>query len=78
MPEAPDTQMIMFHVPKEGKILEALEAIALLHTHLDRTLQLTIKSLTGITVRQAVAATRVRGLAYSNGPSAKACENVVG
>jgi hypothetical protein len=61
MPEAPDTRMIVFHVPEEGKILEALGAIALLHTHLDRALQLTIKSLTGITVRQAVDATAYEG-----------------
>ena len=52
--------MLNFHEP-EPDVLQAVGRIALRHSQLDHMLKLTIKSLSGITVQQALHATAFEG-----------------
>lgn len=55
-----DQRMMMFHIPSEP-ILVRLGTIALRHAHLDHILRMTIKSLTGVSIGQALDATAFEG-----------------
>jgi hypothetical protein len=50
-------KMIVFHVPSDERLLAAFGAIALRHEHMNHILKMTIKSLTGVTPGEAIAAT---------------------
>ncbi|HEX4333724.1 MAG TPA: hypothetical protein VH040_16425 [Usitatibacter sp.] len=52
-----------FEVPKDPEYLQALGLIAIRHAHLDRILQLTIKTLSGVTPQEALKATAYQGSA---------------
>jgi len=52
------TKFVGFHVPKDQALLAAFGEIALRHEHMNRILQMTIKSLAGITLSEALAATK--------------------
>jgi hypothetical protein len=49
--------MIMFHVPSDVRLLAAFGEVALRHEHMNHILKMTIKSLTGVTPAEAIAAT---------------------
>ena len=55
-----DQRMMTFHIPTEP-ILACLGTIALRHGHLDYILRMTIKSLAGVSIRQALDATAFEG-----------------
>jgi hypothetical protein len=48
---------IVFHIPDNPALLQAVGVVALRHAHLDHTLKMTIKTLTGVSVGEALAAT---------------------
>jgi hypothetical protein len=50
-------KMITFHVPSNERLLAAFGEVALRHEHMNHILKMTIKSLTGVTPAEAVAAT---------------------
>ena len=54
-------RIMMFHIPDDPKILEILGIISLRHAHLDYILRMTVKSLGGVTIRQALDATAFEG-----------------
>jgi len=54
-------QFMMFRIPKDAAILESLGRISLLHGHLDHMLRMTIKSIAGVEVEDAVDATIYEG-----------------
>lgn len=56
-----DYRMITFAIPSDAKLLEALGVISLRHAHLDHILRMTIKSLSGVDVQQALDATAFHG-----------------
>ena len=49
--------MISFHVPSDQRLLSAFGEVALRHEHMNHILKMTIKSLTGVTPSEAIAAT---------------------
>lgn len=49
--------MITFHVPSDQRLLAAFGEVALRHEHMNHVLKMTIKSLTGVTPAEALAAT---------------------
>jgi hypothetical protein len=49
--------MITFHVPSDQKVLAAFGEVALRHEHMNHVLRMTMKSLTGVTPAEAIAAT---------------------
>ncbi len=53
---APAARMIYYAIPEDQAILAKVGAIALRHSQLDHALVMTIKSLAGLTVNQAVDA----------------------
>jgi len=53
--------MATFHVPEEQAVLAAFGELALRHEHMNHILRMTIKSLTGVTVAEALAATKYEG-----------------
>ena len=57
------SRMIMFHIPDDPKILEALGTMALQHAQLDYILRMTIKTLGEVSVQQALDATAFGGSA---------------
>jgi len=52
------SRIIKFHVPSDQRLLAAFGEVALRHEHMNYVLKMTIKSLTGVTPTEAVAATR--------------------
>lgn len=50
-------KMISFHVPSDQGLLSAFGEVALRHEHMNHILKMTIKSLTGVTPGEAIAAT---------------------
>ena len=50
-------KMATFHVPSDQAILSAFGEVALRHEHMNPILKMTIKSLTGVTPGEALAAT---------------------
>ena len=46
--------MMIFYVPADRAILSGLARVALRHAHLERVLQMTIKELEGMTIREAL------------------------
>jgi hypothetical protein len=50
-------RMITFHVPSDQRVLAAFGEVALRHEHMNYVLRMTIKSLTGVTPAEAIAAT---------------------
>lgn len=50
-------KMISFHVPTDQSLLSAFGEVALRHEHMNHILKMTIKSLTGVTPGEAIAAT---------------------
>ena len=50
-------KMITFHVPADEHLLAAFGEVALRHEHMNHILKMTIKSLTGVTPAEALAAT---------------------
>jgi len=50
-------RMITFHVPSDERLLAAFGEVALRHEHMNHILKMTIKSLTGVTPGEALAAT---------------------
>lgn len=63
------TKLVTFHVPESTEVLAAVGEVALRHEHMNYALRMTIKSLAGVTVAEAIAATQyessrqLRGLA---------------
>ena len=49
--------MISFHVPQDREMLAAFGEVALRHEHMNHILKMTIKTLAGVTVDEAIAAT---------------------
>ena len=49
--------MITFHVPSDQSLLAAFGEVALRHEHMNHILRMTVKSLTGVTPAEALAAT---------------------
>ena len=58
-----DARMMMFHIPNDQNILTIIGIISLRHSHLDHVLRMTIKSLVGVTVEEALDATKYEGSA---------------
>jgi hypothetical protein len=56
--------MITFHVPSDEGLLAAFGQVALRHEHMNHILKMTIKSLTGVTPAEAIAATMFESSAY--------------
>ena len=48
---------MVFAVPEDAAWLQSLGVVTIRHGHLDRVLRLTIKTLAGVTVREAIDAT---------------------
>ncbi len=61
MHKSRDPKMMMFHIPEEPEIQETVGAITLRHSHLDHILRMTIKTLGGVTIQQALDATTFEG-----------------
>ena len=67
------SKLVALHIPTDRELLAAVGEVALRHEHMNYILRMTIKSLSGITATEAIAATkyessrqlrdRVRGLA---------------
>ena len=55
--------MMTFHVPDDSELLAALGTVSLRHSHLDHILRMTIKTLTDVTVEEALDATSFEGSA---------------
>ncbi len=55
--------MMILEVPKDPELLREFGTIAIRHAHLDRILQLTIKTLSGVKVEEAVLGTAGDGSA---------------
>ena len=53
--------MISFHVPDDQALLAAVSEVALRHEHLNYILRMTIKSLTGLRIDEAIDATSYDG-----------------
>ena len=53
--------MISFHVPADQALLAAVGEVALRHEHLNYILRMTIKSLTGLRIDEAIDATSYDG-----------------
>lgn len=51
----------MLHVPDDCDLLAAVGVVALRHAHLDHILRMTVKSLSGVTVREALDETSRAG-----------------
>lgn len=58
------TKMVSFHVPQDKDLLAAFGEVALRHEHMNHILKMTIKSLTGVTPSEALAATMYDSSAY--------------
>jgi len=52
------TKFVEFYVPNNQALLAAFGEIALRHEHMNRVLQMTIKTLAGITLTDVLAATK--------------------
>ena len=61
MDNSRDSKMMMFHIPEEPEILGTVGAITLRHSHLDHILRMTIKTLGGVSIEQALDATAFEG-----------------
>lgn len=53
--------MLMFYVPDDKELLAALGEVTLRHEHLNHILKMTIKSVAGLTVAEALDATQYEG-----------------
>lgn len=53
--------MIIFHVPKDKKLLTALGEVTLRHEHLNHILKMTIKSIAGLSPSEASYALKYEG-----------------
>ena len=56
-----DHRMMIPYIPDDPKILEALGTISLRHSFLDHILRMTVKSLTGISIQDAMDGTAFQG-----------------
>jgi hypothetical protein len=54
-------KMLMFYVPRDRELLAALGEVTLRHEHLSHILKMTIKSIAGLTVAEALDATQYDG-----------------
>lgn len=52
-----DTRFIFFAIPEDPEFLKAIGEVSLCHGHLDHMLKMTIKSLAGLLVEEALDAT---------------------
>lgn len=55
------TAMIVFAIPEDDSYLEALGTLAMRHAHLEHVLRMTIKTITGRNIPEALAVTARRG-----------------
>jgi len=55
------SKMLMFYVPENQELLAALGEVTLRHEHLNHILKMTIKSLTDLTIAEALDATQYEG-----------------
>jgi hypothetical protein len=55
------SKMLTFYLPADQRLLVALGKVALRHEHLNHILKMTIKSLAGLTVQEAIDATQYEG-----------------
>lgn len=55
------SKMLMFYVPDDRELLAALGEVTLRHEHLSHILKMTIKSIAGLTVAEALDATQYDG-----------------
>lgn len=55
------SKMMMFHVPDDEKLLAALGEVTLRHEHLNHILRMTIKTVAGLRVAEAIDATKYDG-----------------
>lgn len=63
MDNSRDSKMMMFHIPTDREILATVGTIALRHSHLDHILRMTVKTLAGVSIQQALDATAFEGSA---------------
>ena len=57
MANSNNSRMISFYIPQDAGLLGALGIIALRHAHLDHILRMTIKTLSNVSVQEALDAT---------------------
>jgi hypothetical protein len=55
------TKFVRFHVPEDQALLAAFGEMSLRHEHMNYILKMTIKTLAGITLAQALAETKYKG-----------------
>jgi hypothetical protein len=75
------SKMLMFYVPDDRELLAALGEVTLRHEHLSHILKMTIKSIAGLSVAEALDATQYDGarqLRGSNRTSRQAPQGVDG
>ncbi len=58
-----DPRMMMFYIPEDQDIQAVVGMISYRHSHLDYTLRMTIKTLTNVTIKEALDATKYEGSA---------------
>ncbi|MDA0656741.1 MAG: hypothetical protein O2912_10075 [Proteobacteria bacterium] len=63
MTEESNSSMMIFSVPNDPKVLSSIAKVTLRHSQLEYVLRMTIKSITGIEIQQALDATSREGAA---------------
>jgi hypothetical protein len=63
MSKISDSRMVGFHVPNDEKLLAAFGIVSIRHGHLDHILRMTVKTLTGVSLREAMDALAFEGSA---------------
>jgi len=58
MSSTPRPVMVTFYVPDDPELLQALGRVTIRHGHLDYVLRMTIKTLTGMSVNEAIEDTK--------------------
>jgi hypothetical protein len=59
--DTPAPKMMSFHIPEDSNLLGALGLVSLRHAHLDYILRMTIKSVAGVSIGEALDATAFAG-----------------
>lgn len=55
------SRMMVFHVPDDLDVLRAIAIVSIRHAHLDHMLRMTIRTLTGVEIDEALGATASAG-----------------
>jgi hypothetical protein len=59
--EGSTDRMVTFHIPEDPALLAAFGTVGLRHSQLDHMLRMTIKSLSGVSIPEAMDATMFQG-----------------